>query len=136
MGPPYSGKRLENFVILLNEDNPVCVMNSSAQFCKMSVDYFYEKPRGGHSHDFIVTMFIEGVPVADYMGPKKLLKYLVSERGLQCLNQFCYTVLANKQAINSWSTLTRSVFFWWALYLLAISKAIERKAKCRPLSMQ
>jgi hypothetical protein len=27
--------------------------------------------------------------------------------GLQCLNQFCYTVLASNQAINSWSALTR-----------------------------
>jgi hypothetical protein len=84
-------------------------MNSSAQFCKMGVDYYYELPRTASrtSHDFIVTLFIEGVPVADCKGPKKMLKYMVSERGLQCLNQFCYTVLANSQAIDSWSALSR-----------------------------
>jgi hypothetical protein len=107
MGPPYSGKRLEHFVILLNEDNPISVMNSSAQFCRMAVDIYYEKPKNLHGNDYIVTMFIEGVPVADMKGPKKFLKHQVSEVGLQCLNQFCYTVLASNQAINSWSALTR-----------------------------
>jgi len=84
-------------------------MNSSAQFCKMGVDYLYEMPRmaSGKNNDFIVTLFIEGVPVADCKGPKKMLKYLVSQQGLQCLNQFCYTVIANSQAIDSLSALSR-----------------------------
>ena len=59
MGPAFSGKPLEKFVILLNDESPVCVMNNSAQFCKMAVDYFYEKPQHTHN-DFIVTIFIEG----------------------------------------------------------------------------
>ena len=129
MGPPFSGKPLENFV---NEDNPVCVMNSSAQFCKMSVDYFFEIPRIPSGNDFIVTMFIEGVPVADSKGPKKLLKHRVSEVGLQCLNQFCYTVLTSNQAINSGSALSRSaarqcrVIFFRFIYLSVKTVALVR----------
>ena len=106
MGPTMSGKSLQNFVILLNEENPVCVMNSSAQFCKMSVDYFFEKPRQTNE-SYLVTLFIEGQPVADAMGPKKILKHKVSELALQCLNQFCHTVITDKECIQSWNAISR-----------------------------
>ncbi|XP_023335456.1 uncharacterized protein LOC111706750 isoform X2 [Eurytemora carolleeae] len=107
MGPPCSGKPLENFVILLNDENAVCVMNSSAQFCKMSVDYFFEKP-SGTSNDFIVTLFIEGQPVADAKAPKKMLKQIVTERALQCLDMFCHIVVTNKELIQNCTTVSRS----------------------------
>lgn len=110
MGPPCSGKPLENFVILLNDENAVCVMNSSAQFCKMSVDYYFEKPNGT-SNDFIVTLFIEGQPVADAKAPKKILKLKVTEMALQCLDMFCHTVVTNKELIQSCTTVSRLGFF-------------------------
>ena len=59
MGPRVTNKPLENFTIMLTEENAVCVMNSSSQFSKMAVDYYYEKPNIS-SNDFIVTLFIEG----------------------------------------------------------------------------
>ena len=73
----------------------------------MAVDLFFERPLVPSGDDFLVTMFIEGVPVADCIGPKKLLKHRITEKALHCLNQFCYTVLTNTQAINSWSALSR-----------------------------
>lgn len=106
LGPPCSGKPLENFVIMLTDENPVCVMNSSAQFCKMAVDYYFEKP-AVTSNDFVVTLFIEGRPVADAKGPKRILKHKVTELALQCLNKFCHTVVTNKEMIQSCSTVSR-----------------------------
>ena len=44
MGPSCSGIRVENFVIMQREEeNAMGILNSSAQFCKMSVDFFYEE---------------------------------------------------------------------------------------------
>ena len=117
MGPPCSGKPLENFVILLNDENAVCVMNTSAQFCKMSVDYFFEKP-SGTSNDFIVTLFIEGQPVADAKAPKKMLKQIVTERALQCLDMFCHIVVTNKELIQNCTTVSRLGFFIDNVFLL------------------
>jgi len=88
---------MENFVIMLrrNEDNPICVLNSSAQFCKMGVDFYFEKERGARSDDdgFICTLFIEGQAVADGRGVKKTLKWAVADRALKCLSKICHTVV-------------------------------------------
>ena len=48
-------------------------MNTSAQFCKMGVDFFFEKPRQSRDNNFLCTVFIEGQAVADAMSPKKTL---------------------------------------------------------------
>lgn len=97
LGPPISGKRMEHFVIMLrrNEDNPICVLNSSAQFCKMGVDFYFEKERGTRMDEekFICTLFIEGQAVADGKGVKKTLKLAVADRALKCLSKICHTVV-------------------------------------------
>ena len=55
-GPPSTGKRVENFVIMLKpNENAVCIMNTSAQFCKMAVDFYFEKPRRSPSPRTIHT---------------------------------------------------------------------------------
>ena len=75
MGPPRpSGKSLDQFVILEQEagrergehdssDNPVVIINNSAQFSRMSIDFHFceSRTRGRSGNpDFICTLFIEG----------------------------------------------------------------------------
>merc|ERR1719480_598956 len=63
LGPPVTGRRMENFVIMLKpNENPVGILNTSAQFCKMGVDFYFEKAACG-GDDFICTVFIEGQAV-------------------------------------------------------------------------
>ena len=51
----------------------MCIMNTLAHFCKMGVDFFFEKPRQSRDNNFLCTVFIEGQAVADAMSPKKTL---------------------------------------------------------------
>ena len=96
-GPPISGKRMEKFLILLQhrEENSISVLNNSAQFCKMGVDFYFEKEEGAcfDEGEYICTLFIEGQAVADGKGVKKRVKLEVADRALKCLNEICRTVL-------------------------------------------
>eukprot|EP00088_Acartia_fossae_P018337 TRINITY_DN20595_c0_g1_i1.p1 TRINITY_DN20595_c0_g1~~TRINITY_DN20595_c0_g1_i1.p1 ORF type:complete len:738 (+),score=156.07 TRINITY_DN20595_c0_g1_i1:237-2216(+) len=105
VGPLKCDIPVENFTIVLDSDNPVCVLNTSAQFSKMAVDFYYEKV---NKDDFMITLFVEGVPIADARGKKKFLKQKVSVQALQCLNQFCHVVLTNKDLINACQIVRRS----------------------------
>ena len=103
-------------------ENAMCQLNSSAQFCKMSVDFYFEEVRpekrprrgrrqrdgggeailisdwwiliipscdwligGGGGDNWMVTLFIEGEPVADAKGIKKNIKYTVAEAAMEYL---------------------------------------------------
>ena len=93
LGPPSSGISLENFVIMLKgEENPVCILNTSAQFCKMGLDFFFEKSTSG-GDAFVCTLYVEGEPVADGKGQKKSVKNIVAEKALKCLSKICHSVL-------------------------------------------
>ena len=70
-------------------------MNTSAQFCKMAVDFFFEKPRQSRDNDFLCTVFIEGQAVADAKGPKKSVKHAAADNALKSLSKFCHTVVMN-----------------------------------------
>ena len=70
-------------------------MNTSAQFCKMGVDFFFEKPRQSRDNSFLCTVFIEGQAVADAMGPKKTVKHAAADNALKSLSKFCHTVVMN-----------------------------------------
>ena len=70
-------------------------MNTSAQFCKMAVDFFFEKPRQSRDNDFLCTVFIEGQAVADAKGPKKTVKHAAADNALKSLSKFCHTVVMN-----------------------------------------
>ena len=108
LGPSVTGQRMENFVILLKHDdeNPVGILNTSAQFCKMGADFYYEKAGGG-DYDFICTLFIEGQAVADGKGPKKTVKMTVADRALKCLSKICHTVVIADSGIDRGSVMYR-----------------------------
>ena len=60
LGPRSSGKAIENFVIMMKpNENSVCILNTSAQFCKLAVDFYFEKPRRSRDNDFLCTVFVE-----------------------------------------------------------------------------
>ena len=42
-GPLKTDRPVEDFVVVMESDNPTCVINTSTQFSKMAVDYYYEK---------------------------------------------------------------------------------------------
>lgn len=107
LGPSVTGRRMENFVIMLKpNENPVGILNTSAQFCKMGVDFYFEKAVCG-GDDFICTVFIEGQAVADGKGPKKTLKHVVSDNALKCLSKMCHTVVITESGIDKGSLKSR-----------------------------
>ena len=108
LGPHISGKSLELFVIMLrrNEDDPICVLNTSAQLCKMGVDFYFEKERGSEE-DYICTLFVEGQAVADGKGGRKTVKLAVADRALKCLSKMCHTVIAKDFGFNKGSVTYR-----------------------------
>ena len=101
MGPPSSGINLENFVLIYkSNENPLSVLNTSAMFCKMGVDFYFEEIQAEDApgrvkpvDNWICTAFVEGEAVADGKGVKKTLKQQVAVSVLECLGKICYSVL-------------------------------------------
>ena len=90
----FSGKSILNFVIMDKKgENSMCKLNTSVQFCKMSIDYLFEPV--DQSQDYLVTLFLEGEAVADARGQKRDLKQRVSDAAVECLSKICYTVILN-----------------------------------------
>ena len=78
----------------------------------MAVDFYYEQvtvgPGEKTNENFIVTLFIEGHPIADAKGTKKELKVKVAESALEALQQICYTVVSNDKAkVDKGSMMSR-----------------------------
>jgi len=114
-----SGKSIEEFVILENEnhqfrdrgpcdvgDNPVVILNNSAQFSRMAIDYQFTETRS-RNNDFICTLYLEGKAIADAKGPKKGVKHRVSELALQKLRQMCPTVRSGQVSLDRNTAISR-----------------------------
>ena len=100
MGPTCSGLNVRNFVIMHREsENVMSQLNSSAQFGKMSVDFYYEEiDRGAKGGGvFVVTLFVEGQAIADAKGSKKGIKNMVAKKAIDYLRTICYTVVLNNK---------------------------------------
>ena len=100
MGPTCSGINVRNFVIMHRDtENAMGQLNSSAQFGKMSVDFYYEEidkgAKGGGV--YVVTLFVEGQAIADAKGSKKGIKNMVAKKALDYLRTICYTVVLNNK---------------------------------------
>ena len=113
MGPSSSGIQLENFVIIYKmNENPISVLGTSAMFCKMAVDFFFEEipsEKPNAVDNWVCTAFIEGEAVADGRGVKKTLKHRVANSALECLGKICYTVLMNDgmRSVNQNNIMSR-----------------------------
>ena len=112
MGPSARGIKLENFVIIhkMNE-NPISVLGTSATFCRMAVDFYFEEIRCERNavDNWVCTAFIEGQAVADGRGVKKTLKHRVAISALECLGKICYTVRMNDgmRSVNQNNIMSR-----------------------------
>jgi len=111
IGPPITpSKRVEHFVIMERRgENAVCVVNTSSQFCKMAVDWYFELAVANKEdqNDWVCTMFIEGKAVSDARGIKKTLKMKSSENGLKCLKKICHTVFVANNGVKKDSLVSR-----------------------------
>lgn len=110
VGPPCRPcTKLENFVIMLKpNENAICILNTSAQFCKMGLDFYFEIVHGRKGHTvWVCTLFLEGEAIADGKGSKKQLKAEVAERGLESLSKFCYIVAVKDTGIDTSSMMSR-----------------------------
>ena len=100
MGPTCSGINVRNFVIMHRDtENAMGHLNSSAQFCKMSVDFYYEEIGSGSkgASVYVVTVFVEGQAIADAKGSKKGIKNMVAKKAIDYLRTICYTVVLNNK---------------------------------------
>ncbi|XP_032833307.2 NF-kappa-B-repressing factor isoform X2 [Petromyzon marinus] len=83
------GSTLREFVVLDNADNPVCVLNNSAQFNRTEVEFRFEPLQMDASGVFhwCCSLYIGGDFVTSAVGPKKAVKQTVAEQGLAFLRQ-------------------------------------------------
>ncbi|CAN0367300.1 unnamed protein product [Lampetra fluviatilis] len=98
------GSTLREFVVLDNADNPVCVLNNSAQFNRTDVEFRFEPLQMDSSGVFhwCCSLYIGGDFVTSAVGPKKAVKQTVAEQGLEFLRQTRPTITptANGNAGN------------------------------------
>ncbi|XP_060688021.1 NF-kappa-B-repressing factor [Hemiscyllium ocellatum] len=97
-------KHWMDFVILETAKNAVCILNNSAQFNRMTVDYkFHLTP----SQIWQCRVFVEDHFIAEAYGTKKLVKHTAAEKALTILRETQPIVKSSKPG-NTDAAISRS----------------------------
>ncbi|XP_067853356.1 NF-kappa-B-repressing factor [Heptranchias perlo] len=97
-------KHWKDFVILETAKNAVCILNNSAQFNRMTVDYKFQLTA---SQVWQCRVFIEDHFIAEAYGTKKLVKHTAAEKALDALRQTQPVVKSSKPG-NTDAAISRS----------------------------
>uniref|UniRef100_UPI00398EF9FC NF-kappa-B-repressing factor isoform X2 n=1 Tax=Pristiophorus japonicus TaxID=55135 RepID=UPI00398EF9FC len=92
------------FVILETAKNAVCILNNSAQFNRMTVDYKFKLTP---SQVWQCCVFVEDHFIAEAYGTKKLVKHTAAEKALDILRQTQPVVKSSKPG-NTDAAISRS----------------------------
>ncbi|XP_044887461.1 NF-kappa-B-repressing factor [Mauremys mutica] len=89
-----SGKKkdLKDLVIYENSENPVCTLNDTAQFNKMTVEYVFERMTGMR---WKCKVMLENEFIAEAVGVKKSVKHEAAEEAVKILKKTQPTVVNN-----------------------------------------
>ncbi|CAM5140902.1 unnamed protein product [Eretmochelys imbricata] len=89
-----SGKKkdLKDLVIYENSENPVCTLNDTAQFNKMTVEYVFERMTGMR---WKCKVMLENEFIAEAVGIKKSVKHEAAEEAVKILKKTQPTVVNN-----------------------------------------
>ncbi|KAJ0002828.1 hypothetical protein NQD34_007977 [Periophthalmus magnuspinnatus] len=104
-GPQLHKKHQSDLVILENSDNAICIINDTAQFNKVTVDYkFSVLP----NQSWKCEVYLEGQFVAAGEGPKKTVKHIAANEALKTLKQTHSVVKANIRKDSTTEAISRS----------------------------
>nr|CAG32646.1 hypothetical protein RCJMB04_31o11 [Gallus gallus] len=85
-------KDLKDLVVYENSDNPVCTLNDTAQFNKMTVEYVFERMTGMR---WKCKVLLENEFIAEAVGVKKSVKHEAAEEAVKILKKTQPTVVNN-----------------------------------------
>ncbi|KAF2975872.1 hypothetical protein EK904_008929 [Melospiza melodia maxima] len=85
-------KDLKDLVIYENSTNPVCTLNDTAQFNKMTVEYVFERMTGMR---WKCKVMLEDEFIAEAVGVKKSVKHEAAEEAVKILKKTQPTVVNN-----------------------------------------
>ncbi|KAJ6663249.1 hypothetical protein lerEdw1_010385 [Lerista edwardsae] len=89
---PGRKKDLKDLVVYENSMNPVCTLNDTAQFNKMTVEYVFERMPGMR---WKCKVMLENELIAEAVGVKKTVKHVVAEEAVKVLKKTQPTVVNN-----------------------------------------
>ncbi|XP_017740646.1 PREDICTED: NF-kappa-B-repressing factor [Rhinopithecus bieti] len=92
--PRGSGKKkdIKDLVVYENSSNPVCTLNDTAQFNRMTVEYVYERMTGLR---WKCKVILESEVIAEAVGVKKTVKYEAAGEAVKTLKKTQPTVINN-----------------------------------------
>lgn len=85
-------KDLKDLVVYENSSNPVCTLNDTAQFNKMTVEYVFERMTGMR---WKCKVLLENEFIAEAVGVKKSVKHEAAEEAVKILKKTQPTVVNN-----------------------------------------
>ncbi|XP_007891353.1 NF-kappa-B-repressing factor isoform X2 [Callorhinchus milii] len=100
----YKKRHWTEFVILETAKNAVCILNNSAQFNRMAVDYKFQQTP---NQVWQCRVFIEDHFIAEAYGTKKLVKHTAADKALDILRQTQPIVKSSKPG-NADAAISRS----------------------------
>ncbi|KAM6427322.1 NF-kappa-B-repressing factor isoform 1-T1 [Liasis olivaceus] len=89
---PAKKKNLKDLVVYENSMNPVCTLNDTAQFNKMTVEYVFERMTGMR---WKCKVMLENELIAEAIGVKKTVKHVAAEEAVKVLKKTQPTVVNN-----------------------------------------
>ncbi|KAF7244790.1 NF-kappa-B-repressing factor [Varanus komodoensis] len=89
---PTKKKDLKDLVVYENSMNPVCTLNDTAQFNKMTVEYVFERMTGMR---WKCKVMLENELIAEAIGVKKTVKHVAAEEAVKVLKKTQPTVVNN-----------------------------------------
>ncbi|XP_066496002.1 NF-kappa-B-repressing factor [Tiliqua scincoides] len=89
---PGKKKDLKDLVVYENSMNPVCTLNDTAQFNKMTVEYVFERMTGLR---WKCKVMLENELIAEAVGVKKTVKHVAAEEAVKVLKKTQPTVVNN-----------------------------------------
>ncbi|XP_075395085.1 NF-kappa-B-repressing factor isoform X2 [Tenrec ecaudatus] len=92
--PRGSGKKkdIKDLVVYENSSNPVCTLNDTAQFNRMTVEYVFERMTGLR---WKCKVILESEVIAEAVGVKKTVKYEAAGEAVKTLKKTQPTVINN-----------------------------------------
>ncbi|XP_055981728.1 NF-kappa-B-repressing factor [Sorex fumeus] len=92
--PRGSGKKkdIKDLVVYENSTNPVCTLNDTAQFNRMTVEYVFERMTGLR---WKCKVILESEVIAEAVGVKKTVKYEAAGEAVKILKKTQPTVINN-----------------------------------------
>ncbi|XP_048192050.1 NF-kappa-B-repressing factor [Perognathus longimembris pacificus] len=92
--PRGSGKKkdIKDLVVYENSSNPVCTLNDTAQFNRMTIEYVYERMTGLR---WKCKVILESEVIAEAVGVKKSVKYEAAGEAVKTLKKTQPTVINN-----------------------------------------